>query len=701
MNFGVMGYACAAVFMFVLAALLLTSWRGRLHGGLFVLAVSISLLWAILATAYQVSGNALLIGMAYQAAEVLRNVAWFAFLFRLLSPLRNKDEDKSAPLRVAEAVLYVLALSVLAGEVLASDVMMQISQLAGLDVRILGHLLLAIAGLALVEQILRNTDKQHRWAVKYLFLGIGAMFAYDFFMYADAMLFKHIDINYWQARGYIHAMIVPLLGVTAARNPTWSLDVSVSQRAVFHTGALVGAGAYLIIMSATGFYIREYGGSWGSAAQIVFVAFAMMLLAAFLLSGQIRARVRIFFSKHFFSYQYDYRDEWLSLSKTLTAKEQGDDLRERAIRALADIVDSTGGMLWTRTEAGYFTHAAHWNMQEPGIENIREDSPLCRFLAARQWIIDLHEFQATPEAYDGLEAPDWLLGIERAWLLVPLIQQDELTGFVVIADSRAPRQLNWEDRDILKTVGLQVASHVSLLDASEALMNARQFEAFNRLSSFVVHDLKNLSAQLSLIVANAEKHKHNPAFIDDVIKTVGNAADKMNRMQAQLRKGEREEGDKSIVDVNGILHEAVRLRLADMPKPQFEESEARMLLLTQRDNLVNVLAHLIHNAQEATDANGAVGVRTYQSGDDAVIEIRDDGCGMDERFIRERLFQPFSTTKGNAGMGIGAYEAREFVWSQGGDLAVDSKPGEGSKFRVRLPLYRDAPARQAAAVRPH
>src|SRR5690606_5989379 len=155
--------------------------------------------------------------------------------------------------------------------------------------------------------------------------------------------------------------------------------------------------------------------------------------------------------------------------------------------------------------------------------------------------------------------PDGIQEIGRAWLIVPLMQADDLIAFVVLGRPRAPRGINWEDRDLLKTVGLQIASYIALIEANEALINAQQFDAFNRLSSYVVHDLKNVSAQLSLVTANAKRHLHNAAFVEDAMATVENATAKMNRMLAQLRKGGTVEAGKAIVDLGAIAAEAVRI----------------------------------------------------------------------------------------------------------------------------------------------
>ncbi len=137
----------------------------------------------------------------------------------------------------------------------------------------------------------------------------------------------------------------------------------------------------------------------------------------------------------------------------------------------------------------------------------------------------------------NLEMPEDINEMNMAWLVVPVKHHSKLIGFILLYRSQSARQINWEDRDLLKTAAQQAASYLALMNASEALARANQFEAFNRLSAFVVHDLKNLLAQLELLVKNAERHRKNPMFMDDAINTVDNAAKKMGRLLAQLRKG--------------------------------------------------------------------------------------------------------------------------------------------------------------------
>ena len=266
-----------------------------------------------------------------------------------------------------------------------------------------------------------------------------------------------------------------------------------------------------------------------------------------------------------------------------------------------------------------------------------------------------------------------------------------MLGFVSLLRPRAPQNLNWENRDLLKTAGMQAASYLALYQAADALADARQFEGFNRLSAFVIHDLKNLIAQLSLVAKNAAKHKHNPDFVDDAVNTIENSVLKMNRLMAQLQSADAlGEGEGRAIDLVSELRSLVDVRSNSLPKPELECETEKAEVLGQGDRLGAVFGHVLQNALDATPADGNVRVVLRTRGEHAIVEIRDTGVGMDKHFIENRLFRPFDSTKGLAGMGIGAYECREVVQAAGGQVNVDSELGKGTVFRIMLPLAKAA-----------
>jgi len=679
---GALSHAFGAGAFLILGLLLLTAWRGRIEGGLLLAAIGISALWMAVVVVYLRVGSPPF--SALELLEILRDAAWFTFLLKLLGYARA---ERSRTVRIYAVVSLGLCAVVAAVVILNRyTTELLVDQGATRGLIIFGHLLLAIFGLALVEQLYRNTRPERRWEVKFLCFGVGGLFAYDLYLYSNAMLFNQLDPLSWHARGFVNAFAVPLLALAAKRNPRWSLDIFVSRHVVFHSAALFGAGAYLLLMAAAGYYIRIFGGSWGGIAQITFLFGALMLLIALTVSGRVRSRLRVFLVKHFYRNRYDYREEWLRFTYTLSASSGGDALKEDIVRAIARIVESPGGILWLRRGEAGFRPLAQWHATPPDRAVLDADASLARFLVKQGWVVFVDEYRSTRHRYPKLELPDWFDELRRPWAIVPLLHAERLVGFIVLTRSNTKPGLNWEDADLLKTVGRQAASYLALLDATEALTEARQFEAFNRLSAYVVHDLKNLSAQLSLVVSNSERHLHSPGFVEDAIATVANACAKMNRLLGQLRKGRLEEGAIHGVMLADVVRDALRTRAAEQPVPRLGAVTPGVRVRAERDRLTSVVEHLVQNAQEATPADGRVELRVAMEGRWGVIEIADTGTGMDETFVAERLFRPFDTTKGNAGMGVGVYESREFVQSLGGELRVRSKAGQGTTFQVCLPM---------------
>jgi putative PEP-CTERM system histidine kinase len=269
-------------------------------------------------------------------------------------------------------------------------------------------------------------------------------------------------------------------------------------------------------------------------------------------------------------------------------------------------------------------------------------------------------------------------------LAVPLLLGNSLSGFVLLRDGLRTRGLDYEDRDLLKTVGRQLATHLARQEADRRLTESRQFEAYHRLTAFIMHDLKNLIAQLSLIVRNAEKHRHNPEFVDDMIDTVASAVERMNRLMAQLLMGEAAPV-RGEVDLREAAERAILRCRGRRPAVRLDAGDQEVRVAAEAGRLVQVLEHLIRNAQDATPDGGTVTVSIQAHDRIGCVRVSDTGCGMDGEFIRERLFKPFDSTKGTKGMGIGAYQVREYVRMMGGQIHVSSRPGEGSIFEVHLP----------------
>lgn len=692
-----LGYGIAAAEFLVLLMLLLTGWRARFQGQQLMWSVVGSAAWAVAAAANAGLGRpGLDVVLAF---EVIHNLLWIFFFLHLLKPFAAGNQLYTQILGYVRLGCLVLGLLMLAMLVDIPDMFAHLRpDHVQREFSLIGQLLYAVLGMALVEQLFRNTPVEQRWGIKYLCFGMGALFVFNFYLYADALLFHRLDSAIWSARGFVCAMAIPLIGITAARNPNWNLDVFLSRRMVLHSTTLLSAGLYMLVMALAGYYIKLYGGEWGAVLQIAFLFGAIMVLVALLFSGQFRARTKVFLNKHFFSYRYDYREEWLRVIGLLAGERGELPLNERVIWALAEIVESSGGLIWIRSEKGSFRLRARFNCPHQMVAEIPADAPTLAFVESKRWVVNLDEYRTAPDVYGDLQIPDWILDNADTWLIVPLIHDERLLGIVMLLQPRAPQPINWENLDLLKTVGLQAASYIAFNQAAEALAEARQFEGFNRLSAFVIHDLKNLIAQLSLVAKNAARHKHNPEFIDDAVHTIENAVNKMNRLMAQLKSADVT-GKNRRIDLVAELNDTVAAKSAGSPSPVFDSEVESVWVLAEPDRLSSVFGHVVQNAQDATPDDGSVALRLRVAGDHAIVDVQDTGSGMDAEFIKTRLFRPFDSTKGLTGMGIGAYECREVISALGGQVVVESTPGVGTTFRIMLPLADNAEAASSSALK--
>jgi len=690
-SLGLISYGLAASGFLILTLLLLTSWEGRAQGVRLIVACAVTAVWAAMlalgSQAVEMSVSVVIL------ADFLRYGAWFVVLTGL-----TKSAGVAGKLSRATHVAWIGGAALLVASPLLTRVGLTIPE----PVEVLANagLLMALLGLILLEQIFRNAREGGRYALKFFVIAVGVMFAYDLYLYSQAELLQGMEPVSWDARGFVIVLMVPLIALAARRNPQWSLNVFVSRHVVFYSTTFVAVGAYLLLMAGGGYLIRLYGGTWGRVAQLVFFAGAGVVLLALIASGNLRRRLRVFLNKHFYRNKYDYRVEWLRFIQTLSAPEEGVDTRDNSVRAISQIIGSPGGILFLRVPDGAgFKSVAAWPPRASGASRepmLPPADEMVAFLAKYQWVIDLRELELTPDAYQNLTPPQFLREQQRYRLVVPLTHVEEMIGFVLLEEPPPPFRHNYEDRDLLKTVGRHVAVHLAQYEADRRLAESRQFEAYHRLTAFVMHDLKNLAAQLALIVSNAEKHKHNPEFVDDAIATIANSTERMQRLIEQLQRREMQ-GLRRRARLGEIARQACARCASREPVPVCAAGRGDVWVECDPERLAMVVEHVIRNAQDAAGGGGSISVGIAAgSGSDASfaeLTVVDDGPGMSREFIQERLFKPFDTTKGSKGMGIGAYQVREYVQSLGGRVDVDSEEGKGTRFTLRIPVST-APADQ-------
>ena len=676
-----------AVLFLILTVLLFINWKGQLIGGLLILASSLSAVWFFCIAYNASSGDIPLIWI--KVFETLRDGAWLTLLYAILSQRPASGSSSRFKVFIPFAIVSLCG-SILIITIFVSQVgTLNITSWGRVNVNYMCYLFIALLGLLLVEKTYRSTLPDARWAVKFLCFGIGGIFAYDFFLYSEALLFDRISPEIWFVRGAINAICVPLLAVAVARNPQWNMDLFVSRHVVYQSTVTSVAGLYLILMAVAGYYIKNYGGTWGGALQIVFVFGSLMFLLVLAFSEEMRVKLKVYLAEHFYKNKYDYRQEWLSITETLAENNHDNDIYKPIIRAVTNTMKCPGGALWLADDYSVFRKIESISFHDRIPDEITLSPALEKAIVSGQSIINIDNITDDSIGSKTVALPDPLLNGNDIWLFMALVNNETIMGFVLLTHPHTQISFSAEDKDLLKNVGNQIASYIALLKVTENLAEARQFEVFNRLSAFVVHDIKNLVAQLSLIKTNAVKFRKEPEFIDDVFSTIENVVEKMKRMLTTLEKGEIV-GTKTrqSVNINELIQNVISIRSLENPVPQANLSEEQISLLLDIDKFQSVLEHLVQNAQQATEDTGHVSVSTELGNDELKIAISDNGVGMDADFVRNYLFKPFFTTKGNAGMGIGAYESREIVHELGGKLLIDSTPGIGTTMTISLPLSK-------------
>lgn len=540
-----------------------------------------------------------------------------------------------------------------------------------------------------LEQLYRN-NAQYRF-YKLLCLALSIIFVFDAYLFTQHLVFSKLDSDLWQARAAVSmaASLLLVLGVAIMDQPSQqAAKLTFSRPVIFYTTSLTLAGALLTTLSIGGYYVQLYGGDWGTVIYTLLSISGLFFIGFVFSSSKLRKNLSVTINKHLFSYKYDYRNEWLKFINQLSQPTSPTDTTTRVISVACDLFNCDGGALWLkRSKVLVPVRQIHTQFDiseafEP------ETSPFCEGLR-NEWIF-------TPNSpshdlnHNNQDLPRWMENNADAWLVFPLLTEQDLVGFMVLTSNKEHMPISWEDLDLAKTIGRQIASYIARHEQAEQLAESRQFDAFNKLSAFVMHDLKNLIAQQSLVVKNAEKHKDNPAFIEDAIQTIKNSVDRMNNLLRKLQRSENEGEEIKTLTLKDVFIETIKRCQKRQPAPTLVPFNEEIKVKADFDSLVMVFTHIIHNAQDATSNHGFVDISTSLNDDTVTVIIEDNGSGMSNEFIHTKLFKPFETTKSGQGMGVGVYQAREYIQGINGNIKVESSLGEGSTFILTFPALASA-----------
>ena len=611
-------------------------------------------------------------------AETFRNLVWVGLLYSL--SVKGTERQHGVKL------VYAAVGSVIGFQLVADTIFFLNGTLAAAETSTLLRITTAAGALVLVHNLYGQASPSSRTNIRLAMLGLALGWVYDLNLYTLSYLDPHTASDFVPWRGALVALTGPLFALGARSEEGWRIRLS--RAATFQSLSLLAICGYFAVMAILATALR---GSGRDLSQGLLVAIlATMTVGAMVLLPSARARswAKVKVAKHFFEHRYDYRGEWLRFTETIGRVDADAlPLGERVIKAFADILDVPGGTLLEADASGALVTAASWNW--PGRNPPAEEPDTSRaFWLHVESEGRILELDANRENWGtrrdlGAPIPEWLATDRRAWAGVPLIHNDRLVGLVLLAAPELRRALDWEDFDLLRTAGRQAASALAEAHGQEALSNAQRFEEFNRRFAFILHDIKNLVSQLSLVSRNAERYADNPDFRADMVATLKSSVGKMNDLLARLapQAGSRPHHTEP-QPVRPILAAAIAAKRRDREVQLL--GDTALWVLADASGLEQAVGHLLQNALEACSEPQPVVIRVSERGREVAIAVIDKGVGMDSDFVRNRLFQPFASTK-PGGFGIGSFEARSIVTAMGGRLAVDSKPGEGSQFTIYLP----------------
>lgn len=621
--------------------------------------------------------------IATRLAETLRTLAWLAFL--LLLHRRAGEPRPPLALGTVYGVVALVTVAAMALDMVATSPSPIAAEAA--SVALLLNLLVSVGVLVMVQALHSALAHTAGGGLRWTVAALGGFWLIEFAVLTLAYLGVPVNGLLLVARGAALVCVAAAMGLGLQRRGDWR--VRMSRTVAYQSLTLVAVGAYFVLLALATSALATLGGAHARLLQTAFVFGATAAILTLVSNSSLRGWVKVKLAKHLFRHRYDYRTEWLRFTETLGAPGAAP-LDQRIVRALADLTASPSGLLLVAEEGGLVPGAGwHWDRAALPLTG---DTMLAAHLETSGRIIEVDAVrlgQADPA--DSDVTPGWMRDADAAWVVVPLLHRGALVGAILLGRPALARRLDWEDFDLLKAAGRQVASYLAEARAQEALAEAQRFDEFNRRFAFLLHDIKNLVSQLALTARNAERHADNPAFRADMIATLRDSSDRLNALLARL--GQHHRGRSEPPRPTPLLPLLERLVARQPGQVRLVSGAEPAIALAEPAALEQLLVHLIQNAIEASPATAPVTLALATDKETAIIDVIDRGCGMSPGFVRNRLFKPFTSSK-PGGFGLGTFEAQQLVQGMGGRIEVSSREGQGTRFRVVL---RAAPAVEAAA----
>lgn len=539
-----------------------------------------------------------------------------------------------------------------------------------------------IVSIVNLEATLRSSLGVKRWQIKYMILGVVGILGLNIFYYSHALLYRSIDMNLLPVRTGGFLISILLIGFSIIRHKLMDVEVTVSRGIFYRSLSIFIVGFYLLGLGLIGQGMRYLDPQVGKNITTFLGFIGATGILVVLLSEQLRKKVTVFINKNFYSQKYDYRSQWLEFTQLISSNYSFDELLGSIAEGFKDSIGTRGASIWLREEDNGEFYCAK------AVETValkgKPDRELIDFLQNTGWVFNVNDKKCTAIVPQNTE----FMKKNKTSIIVPLLDVDKLVGFVVLRGGLAgdDHNYNYEDYDLLKTLARQATSAIMNARLTEKLAEAREMEAVGKLSSFMMHDLKNAASMLSLIVQNAEEHIDDPDFQRDAMKSVANTSEKIKSLMQRLKDLPHKMSLRfEYADLGVTVKEVIKgLNLNRKTILDYEEIET-VKTMFDKEEIRKIVLNLVINAVDASSEKGKIKIKVGIEEDMGFIMVSDNGVGMSKEFIETRLFKPFQTTK-KKGLGVGLYQCKTIIEAHSGKLKVDSMEGKGTDFFVYLPV---------------
>jgi putative PEP-CTERM system histidine kinase len=536
----------------------------------------------------------------------------------------------------------------------------------------------SIVAIVNLEFVLRSSSGTGRWRIKYMMLGVGGILALNIFYYSHALLYRSIDMSLLPVRICFFLFCIGFITYSILKRKFMDVEISVSRGVFFRTLSIFVVGFYLLGLGLVGEGMRYFGPQLGKNIMTFLSLAGAIVMLVIILSEQLRNKAMVIINKNFYSQKYDYRTQWLQFTQLISAGHAYDEMLVSIAGGFKDAIGARGVSVWLKEKGnGKYYFAKGVDVAAP---NGNPGKGIINFMRDKGWVINVRDGKCS----NIISQDEEFISNNMVSLMVPLLDKNNLVGFIILLEGLAGSDYNYEDYDFLKALARQATFAVMNATLTEELAEAKAMEGAGKVSSFIMHDLRNAVSTLPLLAQTAEDHMDNPEFQKDAIRTISKTSEKINNIIVTLGNLSRKTSlDLEESDLGECAKMAIReLNFIGNAKVSYKELKTVKSKL-DRDEIVKVFVNLIINALDATDYQGEIEVAAGEEKNMGFVRVSDKGCGMSSEFIGNKLFKPFHTTK-KKGLGIGLYQCKTIIEAHSGMIKVNSKPGKGTDFIVYL-----------------